>query len=108
MYRALRMRMRMQVQVQVQVQVQIVDRGAAGASHCLRPSRAERRCLRHFGARRSAEKATERRSAARMRFSTSRRFHRPDGAIGARAMCAPPPLPRARHKRLAALGTFFI
>ncbi|QBP67792.1 hypothetical protein E2R25_05770 [Burkholderia pseudomallei] len=36
------------------------------------------------------------------------RFHRPDGATGARAMCAPPPLPRARHKRLAALGTFFI
>ncbi|RAP79978.1 hypothetical protein DPR00_31620 [Burkholderia pseudomallei] len=102
------MRLRLRLRLRLRMQVQIVDRGAAGASHCLRPSRAERRCLRHFGARRSAEKATERRSAARMRFSTSRRFHRPDGAIGARATCAPPPLPRARHKRLAALGTFFI
>ncbi|TOY80781.1 hypothetical protein DIJ62_16070 [Burkholderia pseudomallei] len=96
------MRLRLRLRLRLRMQVQIVDRGAAGASHCLRPSRAERRCLRHFGARRSAEKATERRSAARMRF------HRPDGAIGARATCAPPPLPRARHKRLAALGTFFI
>lgn len=67
-YRASRLRLRLRMQVQVQT----VDRGAAGASHCLRPSRAERRCLRHFGARRSAEKATERRSAARMRFSPSR------------------------------------